>query len=71
MEKVAASWIRLQVNSKEKALEVCRQENQVNKPAPKLPDWYQNTEQSVPDDDLVQQALSLQRQLGKEKNDEI
>lgn len=29
VEKVAASWIRLQVDSKEKALEVCRQENQV------------------------------------------
>lgn len=71
VEKVAASWIRLQVDSKEKALEVCRQENQVKKTSPKLPDWYQNTEQSVPDDDLVQQALSLQRQLGKEKNDEI
>ena len=27
VEKVAASWIRLQVDSKEKALEVCRQEN--------------------------------------------
>lgn len=62
VEKVAASWIRLDIDSKEKALAMFEQDKQKNKEKA-LPDWYANTDQNKPDDELLQEALSLQGKL--------
>ena len=70
VEKVAASWVRLGVDSKEKALRATIQEHVNTKKVSKLPEWYSNTKQSVPNEDLVKEALALQKNLGKENMDE-
>ncbi len=59
VEKVAASWARLKIDSKEKALENIREVSA--KKTPELPDWYNITEQTEPDEDLLKEALALQR----------
>jgi replication initiation and membrane attachment protein len=59
VEKVAASWMRLKIDSKEKALQNIQQTNQ--KKEPELPDWYSITESTEPDEDLLKKALELQR----------
>lgn len=59
VEKVAASWARLKIDSKEKALQNIQEASA--KKTPELPDWYSITEQTEPDEDLLQEALALQR----------
>ncbi|MDD7280416.1 MAG: DnaD domain protein [Erysipelotrichaceae bacterium] len=59
VEKVASSWARLKIDTKEKAL------NQINKvpTRKKAPEWYENTEQTKPSQQSLQEALKLQEKL--------
>lgn len=63
VEKVAASWIRLEITSKEKALAHIKSERKPKTKQKQLPDWYADTKQNKPDEDLMKEALELQRQL--------
>lgn len=68
VEKVAASWIRLNVDTKEKALQATRNTTSLSQQASSLPKWYNNTQQTKPDEDLLKQALELQKQLKGEQD---
>lgn len=73
VEKVAATWVRLGVDSKEKALEAIANEQKPNKTyqktaEKKLPDWYQNQDLiEVPKEEVDSDALMERlRKLGEE-----
>lgn len=61
VEKVAANWVRLKVDSRQKALEIIR----ADKPEKKqdLPEWYKDTRQEKVSEDVMNEALALQKQL--------
>ncbi len=67
VEKVAATWSRLNVDSKEKALK------QISTPAPTpskgVPEWYTNTEIEKPSEDLLKQAIEAQKALKGDSNE--
>lgn len=73
VEKVAATWVRLGVDSKEKAQEAIANEQKPNKTYQKtvdkkLPDWYQNQDLiEVPKEEVDTDALMEElRKLGEE-----
>ena len=63
VEKVASSWARLQIRTKEEAL------NQVKgkKEKKNVPKWYENTESKKPSQEALQEALEIQKRLRGEK----
>ncbi len=61
VEKVAASWSRLNVDTKEKAL--AQTKRSVSKTKQDLPEWYTNTSDEKASDDLMEQALAAQHAL--------
>lgn len=65
VEKVAANWVRLNINTKEKALAEIKvpSNKKKNKKKQDLPDWYQDTKEEKVKDDLLEQAMRLQQQL--------
>ena len=63
VEKVAASWARAGVDSKEKALEKVNPKKKKATKNKELPDWYENTGQQEQDDDLLKKALEKQKQM--------
>ncbi|MDO4479981.1 MAG: DnaD domain protein [Erysipelotrichaceae bacterium] len=64
VEKVASSWSRLHIDTKEKALSQI-QKKPVNK---KVPEWYENTTQTKASEKSLQKALSLQKKLKGDKS---
>jgi len=73
VEKVAATWVRLGIDTKEKALEVVRKENENTKPKQKqksLPQWYlqqdDNSEEkeTIDDEALMEELRKLREQHG-------
>lgn len=68
VEKVASSWARLKIDTKEKAIEqtVSYKQNKVED----VPDWYADTKQRQPDEQLKQEIAQIQEELRKEKHGE-
>lgn len=63
VEKVAASWARLHIESKEQAIMQTKENKLQAKNIQKVPDWYAQTDIEKPDDDLLKQALERQKRL--------
>lgn len=66
VEKVASSWARLKIDTKEKALEQTVSYKQIK--IEDVPDWYADTTQTEPDEELKERIARLQEKLGKEKH---
>lgn len=57
VEKVAASWARLHIETKDQAIAQTKQEL---KPTKNVPDWYDQVEDQKPEEDLLQEVLRKQ-----------
>lgn len=67
VEKVASSWARLKIDTKEKALQ---QISRSAKPKEDLPEWYEDTRQTEADESLKEEIARIQKELRKEKHGE-
>lgn len=63
VEKVAASWARKGIDTREKALKEFDQPRKYTKKSKDLPDWYQDTQTQQVDEQTLQKALEIQRNL--------
>ena len=75
VEKIAAAWVRLGIDTKEKALAESQKENTQtypNKKTKQLPKWFyeqdkseqKNQEEAVNDEELMEQLRKLREQHG-------
>ena len=67
VEKVASSWARLKIDTKEKALQ---QISHSVKTKEDLPEWYEDTRQTEADESLKEEIARIQKELRKEKHGE-
>ena len=63
VEKVAANWARLKIDTKEKALAQCKKNGTSKSTGSDLPEWYSDTESKPVDEKTLQEILELQKQL--------
>lgn len=74
VEKVADTWTRLKVDTRQKALKAIKgaETSRKNKTAGKistgLPEWYSRTEEEIVNPNALQEALEIQRQLNNKEN---
>lgn len=68
VEKVASSWARLKIDTKEKALE--QTISYKNTKVEDVPNWYADTKQTEADENLKQEIARIQEELRKEKHGE-
>ena len=68
VEKVASSWARLKINTKEKAME--QTISYKNTKVENVPEWYADTKQTEPDEELKARIARLQEKLGETNHGE-
>lgn len=68
VEKVASSWARLKIDTKEKAME--QTISYKNTKVENVPEWYADTKQTEPDEELKARIARLQEKLGETNHGE-
>ena len=68
VQKVAASWARLQISDVKSALEQTKEETKPQKKKDNNPEWYQDKKVAPASQELIQQAMAMQNK-GKGETD--